>query len=349
MNSSLSRRQFLNLGALSAALPLGFGHQWSGWRYKRSDKDHGLGRLAVSQLPVRDRPSFSGEILRWERRDHLFRLRETLIDPESPSHNQKWYRLSNGFVYSGYVQPVDIRMNTPANYVSANGQLVEITVPYTRSFQVFKSGWQPLYQLCFGSVHWATALVVGPKGSIWYQIIDDRLRIPYVIPAEHARIISSAELAPVSPHVPADQKHIEVSISAQSLTAFEFGEPIFKTTVSTGVHQESVPEGEIPTDTPTGNHLVDHKRPVRHMGLGDITAEPEAYELPGVPWVSYFYSLTGVAFHGTYWHNNFGKPLSHGCVNMKSNEAKWLYRWTMPHHHATEWYTRDRGTTVRVI
>ena len=44
---------------------------------------------------------------------------------------------------------------------------------------------------------------------------------------------------------------------------------------------------------------------------------PAAYELPGVPWVSYF-TGNGVAFHGTYWHDNFGSPTSHGCLNMRN-------------------------------
>ena len=50
------------------------------------------------------------------------------------------------------------------------------------------------------------------------------------------------------------------------------------------------------------------------------------YYLPNVPWTMYFYG--GYAIHGTYWHNNFGTPMSHGCVNMKIPEAKWLYNWT---------------------
>jgi lipoprotein-anchoring transpeptidase ErfK/SrfK len=49
------------------------------------------------------------------------------------------------------------------------------------------------------------------------------------------------------------------------------------------------------------------------------------YYLPDVPYTMYFYG--GYAIHGTYWHNNFGTPMSHGCVNMKTPEAKWLFNW----------------------
>ena len=56
------------------------------------------------------------------------------------------------------------------------------------------------------------------------------------------------------------------------------------------------------------------------------------YYLPGVPWVQFFGNAQipwsrGYSFHGTYWHNNFGHPMSHGCINMKTPDAKWLYDW----------------------
>jgi lipoprotein-anchoring transpeptidase ErfK/SrfK len=49
------------------------------------------------------------------------------------------------------------------------------------------------------------------------------------------------------------------------------------------------------------------------------------YYLPGVPWVMYFYQ--GYSLHGTYWHSNFGTPMSHGCVNLPTEEAAWFYTW----------------------
>jgi lipoprotein-anchoring transpeptidase ErfK/SrfK len=49
------------------------------------------------------------------------------------------------------------------------------------------------------------------------------------------------------------------------------------------------------------------------------------YYLPGVPYTMYFYK--GYGLHGTYWHSNFGTPMSHGCVNLKTEDAGWLYNW----------------------
>ena len=62
-------------------------------------------------------------------------------------------------------------------------------------------------------------------------------------------------------------------------------------------------------------------------GGGHFSASREP--LPGVPWTSFF-TAEGHAFHGTYWHDNFGVPMSHGCVNMRTEEAKWLFRWNQP-------------------
>ena len=63
------------------------------------------------------------------------------------------------------------------------------------------------------------------------------------------------------------------------------------------------------------------------MAAGNLANS--GYDLPGVPWVLYI-TESGISFHGTYWHNDFGHPRSHGCINLASHAAKWLYRWTAP-------------------
>jgi lipoprotein-anchoring transpeptidase ErfK/SrfK len=83
------------------------------------------------------------------------------------------------------------------------------------------------------------------------------------------------------------------------------------------------------------------------MGNGVLTANLEDYELPGVPWCMFF-TTTGIALHGTYWHNDFGRPRSHGCVNMRSEDAKWLYRWTLPEVPYEQLGGSGQGTLVVV-
>jgi len=104
------------------------------------------------------------------------------------------------------------------------------------------------------------------------------------------------------------------------------------------------------TETPRGEFDISIKTPVRHMGDGALTSDILAYELPGVPW-STFFTETGVAFHGTFWHDNYGGRMSHGCVNMRVEEALWLYRWTTPAYpnEPGKWHVIGFGTRIKVI
>lgn len=104
-------------------------------------------------------------------------------------------------------------------------------------------------------------------------------------------------------------KWIEVNLSAQTLTAWEGDVAVMHSVVSTGVSA---------TPTVTGRFQVYNKLASQWMtGPG--------YSLPGVPSVMYFYGA--YAIHGAYWHNNFGNPMSHGCVNMNLGDASTLYNW----------------------
>lgn len=104
-------------------------------------------------------------------------------------------------------------------------------------------------------------------------------------------------------------KQIIVVLSQQQVFAYENGVLIRQFVVSTGLPG---------TPTVTGNFTIYAKYPSQYMVGPD-------YNLPNVPWVMYFYR--GYSFHGTYWHNNFGRPMSHGCINMRTAEAEWLYNW----------------------
>jgi len=105
-------------------------------------------------------------------------------------------------------------------------------------------------------------------------------------------------------------KWIEIILSEQRLIAWEGQRAVMSTAVSTGKRA---------TPTPRGNFRIYRKYPRQRMrGPG--------YDLPGVPYVMYF-RAGGYALHGTYWHNAFGRRMSHGCVNLPTHAARWLYRW----------------------
>jgi lipoprotein-anchoring transpeptidase ErfK/SrfK len=83
------------------------------------------------------------------------------------------------------------------------------------------------------------------------------------------------------------------------------------------------------------------------MAAGNLAYN--GYDLPGVPWISYI-TESGISLHGTYWHNNFGRPRSHGCINLSPKAAKWVYLWTLPAVPPQEQYVHEEsGTIVDVI
>lgn len=105
------------------------------------------------------------------------------------------------------------------------------------------------------------------------------------------------------------QRWIEVNLTDQTLSAYEGTKLINKFTISSG---------RANTPTVTGEFEIWVKVRIQAMsGPG--------YYLPNVPWVMYFYKDYGI--HGTWWHNNFGTPMSAGCVNMTIADAEWMYNW----------------------
>lgn len=109
------------------------------------------------------------------------------------------------------------------------------------------------------------------------------------------------------------ERWIDVNLATQQLIAYEGQRPVFRSMVSTGTWQH-------PTVTGSFNIYVKYEQADMQGGVGD-----EAYDLADVPYVMYFYE--GYGLHGAYWHNNFGTPMSHGCVNLPLPAAEWLFNW----------------------
>jgi lipoprotein-anchoring transpeptidase ErfK/SrfK len=119
--------------------------------------------------------------------------------------------------------------------------------------------------------------------------------------------VNSAPQPAPSQSAASSGRWIDINLSTQTLTAYEGSTPVFSTLISSGSTFV----------TPTGTYsILYHVRSQRMTGPG--------YDLPNVPWVMYF-THRGHAIHGAYWHNNFGQPMSHGCINMRPSEAEWLY------------------------
>ena len=309
----------------------------------------GVVRVAVEEVKVFDEPGYQSDEVRTVQRDQLLYVYDKLLSPLGPSFNPYWYRVDGGYIHTAYMQPVQTILNEPSYRIKEGGQIAEVTVPVTQSMRYSKTfGWQPLYRLYYQSVHWVTNVGYGQNLTPWYEITDDLLKVTYHVPAKHMRLIPDHEITPIGEYVPLEEKYIFVNIKHQSLTAFEGDDIVLHTEVSTGIPAVVETLNGVDTATPRGNFNIEAKVPVRHMGDGAMTSDINAYELPGVPWVSFFHG-TGVAFHGTYWHDNYGNEMSHGCVNMRMHEAKWLWRWTQPVIKPGEWIKNGFGSQVFVV
>jgi lipoprotein-anchoring transpeptidase ErfK/SrfK len=199
-------------------------------------------------------------------------------------------------------------------------------------------------------------VVEGPDKQAWYQITSELSKMEiYYAPAKHLRMVTPEEISPISPDVPVHKKRIEVSLPQQTLWAYEDGKEVLSTRISSGIPNRNIPVGDLPTATPKGEFRIYSKMPSKHMGSiagGDEVEAEGGFSLPGVPW-TLFFAEGGYALHGTYWHNNFGIQMSHGCVNMRNEDAKWLFRWTTPvfdpkiEDHS-DWERRGSGTLTVV-
>lgn len=126
---------------------------------------------------------------------------------------------------------------------------------------------------------------------------------------QRLRIGSGGGTTPAPVAGSSGERWIDVNLSAQTLTAYQGNTPVFSALISGGLAG---------TPTVVGRFKI-------YTKLTSTRMTGPGYDLPNVPYTMYFYR--GYAIHGTYWHNNFGTPMSHGCVNMRTQDAAWVFNW----------------------
>lgn len=159
------------------------------------------------------------------------------------------------------------------------------------------------------------------------------------LPEKHAFALT--ETQNVLGEATADNKRIYVDLTNQKLFAYEGNNRVFEFDVSTGKWGR----------TPTGNFRIWIWLKYTRMSGG---SGPTYYNLPNVPYTMFFYNedipkWRGYALHGAYWHNNFGHPMSHGCVNLRIDDAEKLFYWTNPTVKNTAYPTEENPGTLITI
>ena len=336
----LSRRDFLKLSASGA---LGFLLSELRLDQTFAAPPASQARVTWSGVSLLEAPSFKAKEIRLFGIDKVMDLKAEVEGDEGYGNpfNKIWYQVEEGFTYSGWLQPVETRYQKTVFDIPESGKLGEIVVPVSETrlapFVFARNG----HRLYYGSTHWVQrTIVTREEKSIWYEIYDNILRKSFYVPTYNMRLIPDDELTLLSPNVPAEDKFIHVDLAAQLVTLFEGETMVLSARCSSGS------EG---TRTPSGEFSTYHKGPSIHMtNQGD--AVNNIYNLPGVPWVSFF-TGNGEAFHGTYWHNDYGRPRSHGCINLPSEVSKFIYRWTQPVVPPGEDYLHlpGQGTRVQIV
>ncbi len=334
-----SRRDFLKLSA-AGMLGAFLSEVWLG---RSLAADVQQGRAALSGIVLYQEPSPQSKPLQTLLRDQILNITGQASGDSSNPYNSTWYQVDGtGYVYSGWIQPVETIYQKPVLNIRSGGQTGELTVPFSDTRHDPSSWAERGYRIYYRSTHWVTDVVVNRyEKTIWYKVYDSELQASLYIASQDLRLVPDEELAPLASDVPDGSKHIYVDTSTQSVTAFENDQAVLVARCSSGGKG---------TRTPAGDFQTFHKGPTIHMTNDGEPGAGHPYDLPGVPWVSFF-TGTGISFHGTYWHNDYGTPRSHGCVNLKPDDAKFVYRWTSPvvPPGIAYLYKPGEGTKVQVV
>lgn len=346
--SWLSRRDFLKMAALGlGSLSFGIPPSQPLWIDRLVLPDfpqaERLGRVAVGMVDLKVRPDpespsvgvlYEDAVLPW--------LREAAgVRPNLIFNSQRWVETPKGYIYGPYLQPVFNHPNQPVDTLPTStrgpGMWVEVTVPYAEAAldkdEPSSNSWaeakleagMPL-RVYYGQTFWVDQIKTNSQGAVLYRINPNYYGGVDMLwaAAEAFRPITSGDLTPIHPD--AADKRIVVDVTHQTLSCFEGKSEVFFCQVSTGAKYDMYGNPVDEWSTPVGHHIVTRKYISLQMSGGTTGA---GYDLPGIAWTCIFAS-GGVAIHATFWHNNYGTPVSHGCVNCTPEDAHWIFRWTSP-------------------
>lgn len=343
--SQFSRREFLRLSSAALISLLALSNPTLAYaaEFAVEDQPVKFGRLTKNKIDLLDRPSPDGNVLRTLARDDVLQITNSTIGSSEQRVNTVWYELNGeGYVHSGSVQPVANCPNDLVKTIPTAGLLAEVSVPFTDAVWDLQTKEKVSNRLYYATTHWILGTRQDAQGNWWYEVLEDFYQESYYVEPAHLRVVPVEETTTLSPSVPAKDKKIKVNLGSQLVTAYEGDSQVQLFRCSAGISKDSV------SLTPTGDFRTDYKRPSRHMIDGN-DHHMNTYNLPGVPWISYI-DENGISFHGTYWHNNFGEPMSHGCINLPPEAAKWIYRWTLPAvaYDSQRGYKLYGGTKVEI-
>jgi len=378
MKPSFSRRDFLKLAGASLGV-MAFSPMRSPMldalytpkRLPQFPASDVIGRVVDNDIDLRSRPTndpnLNTSIAKLTADTLVEWGREVVGSVIGGLSNQRYIETSQGYIYASVLQPTRNLPNTPVAEIPAGqpGFWAEVTVPYIDLTHdgIVASPWLQdhiLYnfppRLYYGQVVWIDQ-VRQNNGFVEYRWNEDAYGHGYGYGGSYGeffwgdaagfKVLTDADVAPVSPDIEPDQKKIFVDLDYQTLSCFEGPSEVFFCRISSGKNFDPV-TGLISDEyaTPAGNLITHWKIISKNMTAGSAQA---GYSTPAVPWNT-FVSGEGIAIHGAFWHNAFGEKRSHGCINVSPEDAKWIFRWTTPYISLSQSELRmslpDHGTIV---
>lgn len=348
LNHKISRRDFIKLSTASA---LGLGaltlRPWTVWADMQADFPTAdrMGRVTQGKVDIRSKPHSDAAVTKTIYDDAIVVwLREVVGEVPGGYGSSHWVETPDGYIYAPRLQPVWNKLNQPVSSLpvmepnlvpggTGKGMWAEVSVPYIDiimrqpiSSTVYKEKQAkglPV-RIYYSMLLWIDDMEVGQDGKVLYRV-NERFGNPgdiYWVPAEAMRPLTADEISPINPD--AENKQVVVNLTRQSLTCLEGNKEVYYCRVSSGAKYDAQGNAVDKWSTPLGDHPISRKLVSLHMS-GETTGD-----WPAVAWTSIF-APGGVAIHSTYWHNYFGVPRSHGCVNVAPDDAKWVWRWVYPY------------------
>jgi hypothetical protein len=299
-----------------------------------------LGRVNVGKAEIKARPDIDSPTVSELYEDAVVAWLREVVGRNPYRTNQRWVETPDGYIWSPYLQPVrnlpNISLADLPQTSLGEGAWVEVSVPYVdlildnpapRSPGLknrLEQGLPP--RLYYSQIVWVDWVRLDPDGRVWYRVNEKYGSYGVILwgAAEAFRPITSDEMAPIRPDV--EEKRVVVDITYQTLSCYEGNSEVYFARISSGALYNYLGEKVDVWATPIGKFPIWRKLVSLHMSGGTTGG---GWDLPGIGWVSLFVG-SGVAIHSTFWHNNFGEPMSNGCVNARPEDAKWIFRWTQP-------------------
>jgi hypothetical protein len=294
-----------------------------------------LGRVTVGMAEVKNKPDTDSKTIAKVYADQVVEWLYEVVGRRPFRTIQRWVETPIGYIWIPYLQPVKNLVNTPIAALPETslgpGMWAEVTTPYVDILldnPPARSPWLAESQnprLYYSQVFWIDKIKTDTEGRTWYRV-NERYGYGdlFWARADSFRPLNAEEVAPIHPEV--ENKRIVVHIGHQTMSCYEGKQEVHFAFVSTGITADMYGTPTPQWETPLGVRPIWRKMISVHMSGGSTGG---GYDLPGVSWTSLFEG-NGVAIHSTFWHNNFGEQMSHGCVNAAPDDAKWVFRWTNP-------------------